>query len=303
MEMVEAVSEYADMDIGGILPGEGEGIVPPAFGDRKIVTTFRINAETKDFDTSVNFVRSIVHELGGYVETSSEQGRSLNQFDKGARWAEFTLRVPARSIHQFVAIVGDNYNVTNLSERSEDITDSYFDSAARLASLENHERLLHELLERDGDLEHIMLVYSEIANVRWQIERINSSLQLMDSAVNFSTVHLSLQEVMEFNVVDPMPLSFGERIGQAWSGAWNDFVRYMQNSTTRTIRNLPWMIMNFLEFLFWVAVFLIVRRVIRKRKGKKKGEATFEWLTLPKSWKRPRKATPPDDGGGDNGDA
>jgi succinate dehydrogenase/fumarate reductase cytochrome b subunit len=266
---------------------------PPSHGNRMIATTFNITAETRSFDASVEYIRSTVHSLGGYVENSSVRGRSLNHFDDSARWAHFTVRIPARNIHQFVAVVSENYNVINLSESADDITESYFDSASRLAALENHERLLHSLLERDGDLNHIMQVYNEIANVRWQIESINSSLQRMEGSVNFSTVHIGLHEVMEYRTVDPMPLSFGERVSQAWSSGWERFTRDVQMRTVNTIRNFPNLLMDFFGLLFWVAVFLIVRRIIRKRKGRNKGEATFDWMKMPRSVKPAEKS--PDD--------
>jgi hypothetical protein len=51
------------------------------------------------------------------------------------------------------------------------------------------------------------------------------------------------------------------------------------------------MLRDFFVFLFWLLVLLAVRYIIRKRIGREKGEPTFEWLTLPESWKRKPKET------------
>jgi len=292
MLRVESSLEAERYTGGGIIPWEATDSQPD-FGNRKIITTYHLSAETKHFDAGVEHIRGVVDFLGGYIESSSVQGRSLHQWDSSARWAHFTVRIPANNINRFVALVGENYNVTSLSQNASDITDAYFDSEARLTALQAQERRLQALLEREGDLQYLLEVEREIANVRWQIESVSSSLQRMDSAVNFSTANISLQEVMEYNIIDPLPMSFGERLNQAWSGGWERFARNTQTSVTSFVWNLPYHIQNFLWFLFWVAVFLIVRRIVRKRKGMKKGEPTFRWMTLYK--RTPKVESPRED--------
>ena len=256
-------------------------ITPVSVARRMIVTTFFLDAETMEFDESVNFIRSYVYELGGYVENSSVSGRRHFD-DRSARFARFTVRVPSHSIEYFVAVLGERINVVHTDITSDDITERFFDNEARLASLVNQERLLNELLNRGGDLEFILEVHRELANVRHQIELLSSAIQRMERAVSYSTAHISLQEVMQYTPTAPLPLSFGQRINQAASNSWARFVRQMQNSVENFIWDLPYIIMNLLAFAFWIAVFLLVRRFIRKRKGRVRGENTFDWLPFPR---------------------
>jgi len=253
-----------------------------------IVTTFHLNAETMDFEDSVDFIIAQVHDLGGYIENSSVSGRSIGFEDRSARFAFFTVRVPTPAMRHFVNVVGEKTNVTSVSESADDITERFFDSEARLASLVNQERLLNELLDGGGDLEFILEVHRELANVRHQIELLSSSIQRMERSVSYATAHISLSEVMQFTPTDPLPLSFGQRINQAMGNSWVSFERHLQNMIVRLIWDLPYFILDFLGFLFWVAVFLIVRLIIRKRKGRKRGERTFDWLPAP----RLRKTAP-----------
>ena len=90
---------------------------------------------------------------------------------------------------------------------------------------------------------------------------------------------------MQFTPTDPLPLSFRERIDQAMGNSWSRFVRSAQNSIVNFIWELPFLIMNLLRLAFWVIVFLLVRFFIRKRKGRKRGERTFEWLPTGRSAK------------------
>jgi len=292
--MPEMERRYAPEIVESALP-----LPETAPARRMIVTTFNIDAETMDFDASVNFITSATHDFGGYIEMSSIDGRSIRFDDHSARFASFTVRIPSNSVHDFVSLVGGNTNVVSTMEQAEDITESYFDNQARLASLVNQESLLTSLLERDhAELEYILEVHRELASIRHQIERINSALQRMDQSVNFSTAHIRLQEVMQYRQVDVLPTSFGERVSQTISNSWNRFVLQSQNSVINTIWRLPFFMLNLLQFAFWVAVFLIVRKVIRKKKGRARGEPTFEWLNIKALTKR--GSSKKDESGDDN---
>ncbi|MCL2580574.1 MAG: DUF4349 domain-containing protein [Oscillospiraceae bacterium] len=277
---VYTVHEAAAEEFMSIVTGGGEtSVIQPVAAGRMIVTTVSLHTETMDFDGSVSLITSMAQDFGGFIENSSVGGRSIRFDDHIARNAHFTVRVPTERIHDFVAQLSEHTNVVSRHENADDITDRFFDSRARLASLVNQESLLTDLLEREGaELEYILEVHRELANVRHQIELLHASLQRMESAVNFSTAHIGLEEVMQYRQVDDLPTSFGERVGQAATSSWANFTRQSQNSVVNFVWMLPFHLMNLLTFAFWVAVVLVIRRVIRKKKGLKKGERTFVWM-------------------------
>ena len=268
-----------DMEFTAEEPSANSGLlssVVPAQqrpANRKIVTTFDITAETTEFDNSIQYIPAVVAAYGGYIESSSIQGRSINDGKYyNTRSAYFTLRIPSVDIHKFVAELDEQYNIVNTEEYSDDITDSYYDSAARLKSLEDQEKQLTTLLEKGDELQYLLEVQREIANVRYQIESLHSQLQRMDKSVDFSTVRISLQEVMIYQPVDPVPVSFGERVRMAFSDSLRNFSISVQNSLVWFIIDLPFHIANLLVL---AVIFIIARIVIRKCRGLKKGQPTF----------------------------
>ena len=281
-------------------PGDERAEVPPAqnaFAGRMIVTTFHLQAETMDFDGSISTLTDLVGEFGGYIESSSVSGRSIRFDDHNARWASFSVRIPSNRIHEFVAVFGEQTNIVSTSEHADDITEHYFDNQARLASLINQENLLSGLLETEGaGLEYILEVHRELANVRHQIEVLHAALQRMDQSVNFSTAHINLEEVMQYRQVDDLPTSFGQRVGQAFSNGWTNFIRQAQNNAVHIVWQLPFYLVNLLTFAFWVGVFWLVRRVIRKKKGLQRGERTFAWMRIGQIAHPKRSETPPQAG-------
>ena len=231
---------------------------------RMMVTTFHIHAETMEFDQSMEFLVDATRQLGGFTEHSSVGGRSIHHSEYAARFASFTLRIPAGRVHEFVDLVRGEVNVTSLSESAQDITDSFFDNQARMESLVNHERLLVGLLDRpDADLEHIFEVHRELASVRHQIELLNSAIQRQGTAVSLATVHISIDEVTHLRPETVLPTTFNQRVNNAASGSWNNFVRSTQNSFVNFLWELPFLITN----LFWIVVVVGVVLIVLKRRG------------------------------------
>jgi len=300
--MADAPAEVPDLGGGAIAEAPtlgGNNQEQPAIHQRMIITTFNLTAETMDFESSVAFIRSITNEFGGYIENSSEDGLSIRFDQPHARFAFFTARVPSGRVHEFVKVLGENTNIISTNEHTSDITNSFFDNQARLASLVNQERLLTELLDsEDAGLHYILEVHRELASVRHQIEFLNTTIQHMQQAVNFSTVTVNLNEVMQYRPVDALPMTFGERLSQASYNSWNNFVRQTQNMAVNTIMRLPFFLLDLLRFAFWIALFLIVRMFIRKRKGRQRGQDTFDWL--PVSRMRKTRLSPKPETGGDN---
>ena len=71
------------------------------------------------------------------------------------RTAWYTARIPEDQLDAFLAKIGDNGNITNLSKNVRDVTLAYVDVAGRISSLEAELSRLNELLEQALSLIHI----------------------------------------------------------------------------------------------------------------------------------------------------
>ena len=69
---------------------------PQAAADRKLIRTFTLRFETKDYDTFLSSMRAALQQNGGYSEKAEQStGHSL-------RYASYTLRVPAENADAFL---------------------------------------------------------------------------------------------------------------------------------------------------------------------------------------------------------
>ena len=248
--------------------------------ERKIIKTVNINAETKDFDKTVEGINKMTADIGGYIETSSVSGNSYNSSAR-SRVANFTLRIPADKLDEFTGTVENSVNVTNLTSDSKEITDTYYDAEARLAVLESQREVYQNLLDNAKSTSEILSISDKLYDVIAEIESYKARLNTYDKQVAYSTVNVTIREVVEYTPISS-PKNFGERFVTAFKNGWIDFWAGCQDFTIWLAASLPTLLL--IAALIFVAI-VVLKKVIAKVKAKK-GPGD------PKPTKKKNKLTP-----------
>lgn len=233
----------------------GGGNVP---ANAKIIYTAEMDLETKEFDQASQALADTVADLGGYFES-----RSLNQGGQ-YRSLSCTVRIPVENFVTFLDRAGETAHVTSRHEDQEDVSENYYDQEARLTTQRTKLARLQELLSRAESMEDIITLESAISETELQIEYLTGSLRKYDSLIGYSTVNLYLREVYRLSGDEEVPVTFGDRLGSAFSTGLQRGVEGLEDFAISLARN--WM-----GLLIWAAVIaaivLLVRRLNRKRRA------------------------------------
>lgn len=259
---------YAAAKDNGV-PAKGMAATPsPAqtASERKRIYTVNVEMQTKDFDTVVANIITVTESSGGYIESSSVSGSSYDRIVN--RYASFSVRVPAKSLDATVDKLCEGTNVVSRSTSVSDVTAPYYDNEARLQSLLTQEERLLAMLETADELEYMLQLEDKLAQVRYQIESINSTLRLYDSQIAYSTVIISLEEVIEYTPVVEAPKSYGSRISTAFKSSWSEFAEGWRDFSVEFVYALPTLLVL---AIITIIIVLIVRAIVRR--AKKKTEA------------------------------
>lgn len=279
---------YAVTATGTDLPLSGEGSVG-APADQKLIYTVNLSIETADYDKSVDGVSALCAQYGGYVQTSDVADNGIGS--SGLRYASYTLRIPAEQLDAFQDACSSVGTVTDASRATENATAQYVDLQARLTSLQTEESRLLELLEQAANLDDVVALNDRLADVRYQIESIQSSIRGIDSQVAYSTVNISLSEVVKENGQGGVPRTFGQRVGSAFSSAKNGFVNAVSALGVFLFGTLPLglltVILYLLPFAVIAAVVLLIVRAQRRRRHR---------AELTGSYRKKEAAVPLEDG-------
>lgn len=222
---------------------------------QKIIRTASLSLATREFDVSCAKLRELCAEKGGWISYSSE---SVGY--NGLRNAWYTLRIPSEQLDAFLAATGGVGRVTDRSESANDVTESYYDTASRLAT---KQALLERLLTMTtdaADLSDLLSLESKIADVQYDIDRLQGSLNHTDSQVNYATVDVSVREEADADAMQVKEKTLGERLVSALSVGWEAFGEFLGDMIVFLAAALP--------FIAVVAVIAIAAKLWRRKRRK-----------------------------------
>lgn len=238
-------------------PDAGYGGVP---ANAKIIYTATLSLETKEFDAASQALAALVSDVGGYFESRSvDQGHY--------RSMDAVVRVPAAEFLSFLDRAGETAHVANRAEYLDDVSEAYYDQESRLATQRTKLERLQELLRQAQDMEDIITIESAISETELEIEFLTGSLRKYDSQINFSTITLSLREVYRLSTDEEVPLTFGQRLGSAFSTGFQRGVEGLEDFAIGVAR-------NWVGLLIWAVIIaaavLLFRRHLRKRAARRR---------------------------------
>lgn len=218
---------------------------------RKIIYTGFIDLIVDDFDGSESQLLQLVQEREGYLADSD----IYNQ-PHSPRSGTWKVRILTKHFDEFMAAVAKLGEVRKRTSNSQDVTDVYYDSAARLKADEAEEKSLLGLLEKtQGRVEDILKVREQLRIVRGHIEANKSQLQRWDKDVDLATVTVTLLDRRDYT--PPLMPDFGSTIGRTFQGSIEALVAFGKGIVLVIVALAPWLA---ILTLFVVPLAIIWRR-------------------------------------------
>ncbi len=275
-EAVEETAAQITLDMAemedGAVPDPNETASSP-LENRKIIKHSNLSLETLEFDQALQQISDLIHAKGGYIESQSidSYGNSYRRNGEYVqeRSASIQARIPSEKLDQTISEVGGICNLLAKSESMEDISDQYFDSEARLSTLQLQEERLLEILSKADKLEDVITLEQALSNVRYEIERLTASLRRMDNQVTYSYLNLDLREVVKYNETVSAPRTFGEKLAASFRRGGQNLVDSTQGVILFAAECGP-MLLLWAAVCGLIALFAvrIARRSGKRRAGK-----------------------------------
>ena len=251
--------------------GGTSGVSLPKDG-RKIILNASLTIEALDFDATCTALLNALKDAGGYVSSTDLNSPS---YEGARRYATYELRVPAAQYETFLQNAGSAGNLINKQESTEDVTRAYVDVESRLKSLRMQEERLFEMMEQAGELETLLAIQNQLTEVQYQIESYTSQRNTYDDLVSYSTVTVFVEEVRVFTEA---PVTFGDRVAEAFRGSWRSFGDGMQDFAVGFIYFLP----TLLVLCVLAAIIIpLVRAAARRSRARLAGRRQFSTVRRP----------------------
>lgn len=228
------------------------------YQDAKLIRRAYLQIQTETFDQAVEALEKMVQECGGYFQNASVEGGSLRN-QSASRWGNYTIRLPQEQFDTFLGRTGELGYVTSQSESSENVSQQYYDTEARLKAQRTKQERLLSLLEKADSMETIVALEDALSEVEYEIESLSTSLNEYDSLISYSTIELTLDEVGSITQTPGERDSLGARM---MAGVQSSF-RGLVNGGREL---LVWLSYN-LVLVLVVAAVAVVAVVILRKKG------------------------------------
>lgn len=176
--------------------------------DRMLVWTADLRLQVWNVSNTLRDVTAQVERQGGLITAKSDSGETS---------ARATIRIPARAFKQTVAGLEELGTVTYRHVSSEDVTERYIDTDARLKNKLVLRDRLKQLLAKAADVTDILAIETELNRVQGDIESMEALIKALKTQVDLATIELHLER-------KPIPGPLGYVFKGLWWGLEKLFI-------------------------------------------------------------------------------
>lgn len=157
--------------------------------ETKIIRTAYLTIEVKDVPGSVETLKNLAAQKGGYISSTNIQNTYNNRLS-----GSVILRVPASEFENALTGVKALGTVKTVSTQGRDVTEEYVDLQAQKTSYQNQLAQYNEIMKKAVNVEDVIVIQQQIDRVQTELNRLEGRLKYLDSQIDFSTITINLQE-------------------------------------------------------------------------------------------------------------
>jgi len=163
--------------------------VPGTGIETKIIKTGTATIEVQDVTASVDALKVLAVQKGGYLSSSNIQKNTNNRL-----YATVVLRVPQAQFEPTMEGVKAVGTIKSVSTSGQDVTEEYVDLAARKTANQNQLDAYNRIMAKSEKVEDILKVQQQIERVQVELDRIEGRMRYLNSRIDLSTITVNLQE-------------------------------------------------------------------------------------------------------------
>jgi hypothetical protein len=235
-----------------------------AAGQRIVIKNASLNIIVAKADTSMDNIRAMTEEMGGFVVTADLVQYTLEDGTEVPR-GSITIRVPAERLDEALTRIKQETDLPIENEKisSQDVTSEYTDLQSRLRNLEATDSQLNKFMESATTTADVLAVYQELTRIREQIELLKGQIQYYDQSAKLSSISVTL---IPKESIQPITIGRWQPVGVA-----RNAIQALINTLKVLIVILIYLVILIIPVLLVIfgPLYLIWRGISRLRKRKK----------------------------------
>jgi len=257
----DGFSGNAGKTTSGNVPGQ---TTSPAALATKIIRNASLDIEADDVVKAYDALLQHAAQNGGY-EASRKVTTSGTYTVLEAK-----IKIKPEHLDDLLTFAGTTGKIINVQTSSQDITESYYDTQTRLATMESMLKKYNEFLTNAKTVQEALSVQSEINRLTTEIESLKGKLRYYDSMVAESTVTILIRQTND-------PVKIKKEI--TWNAlTWDDMVYLMQRGLMAVVNTLTgvlqWLSIALVAAspLIVIAIIVLIVLIRRRRRARAKAQ-------------------------------
>jgi len=238
-------------------------------GSRKLVYTADYRIASTQFEADLSAISQAVSAAGGYISDRSRSGTAPEQVGDSGRTATINARIPSENFESFCQALGGIGQTTSEDSHVQNISQEYYDSESRIKLLENRYARLEALLKDATKMDDILSIEREMSDVLSQLDVLKGNRRYMDDLVDYSTVEITVSEIVKAGDVVVSKEGTGERAGDAFTATWKALGVAFEEFIIFFVGALPVLIVLAVIAGVVLLIVFLARRGSKRRKAKK----------------------------------
>lgn len=237
--------------------------VPGQDTDRKLTYIVDLSMETYEYEKDYNGFYTLLKSKNGFVYSEDSSGTPPQKYGDAGRYTWITVKVPTENLDAFLSGLSENYSVTSKTISMEDFTDKYFDVETRISLLEQQYGKYEGYLEKAVTIEEILQLEDAMSDILYELDTLKGSKRSMDDKVVYSTVNVTLDELVRPTDVEPKKTkTFGDRIADAFNSTLEGLGDFFESFAVFIVGAAPVLI---ILAVIGLIVLIIYKGIKRKR--------------------------------------
>jgi hypothetical protein len=183
---------------------------------RKLIKNGEITFSTNNIKETRQQLEKVCKEFNGYISSEEQQ-----KFDDRISYQE-VIRIPAGRFDAFMKVIeglGEHIEYRNLS--TQDVTEEFIDTEARLKTKKELEIRYHQLLGKATKVADMLSIEEQISKVRTEIESMQGRLNFLTNQVGYSTLTVNYHQIFASDY------GFSTRIAASFVAGWNGLLFFV----------------------------------------------------------------------------
>ena len=236
----------------------------------KLVYTCDLTIQTLEFNETIKAINEKIKEYEGIVEQQTQSDDSYDWYysnyvkRSGTLHSYIKVRIPTEKYEEFLSAIEGNGKVINKSQNVENISKTYYETEAVIESLKIQEERLLEMLKSADKIEDMITVEARLTEVQTELNKQKTLLSSMDMDVDYSTINLNIEEVLEYSQSQPgqKTNTFIDRLKNTIVDSWESFVNTLEELLFLIIRLIP---VAILGLIIIIPIFKILKKKMKKQ--------------------------------------